>query len=110
MICRMWHGWTSLAQADAYETFLREEVVLGIAARLSVGFHGIELLRRTAGDEVAFVTLMWFDSIDAVRAFAGPDYEQAVILPTARRLLARFDDRATHFEVRIPGPAHRHAT
>jgi hypothetical protein len=84
----MWHGWTSVAQADAYETFLREEVVRGIAARLSVGFH----------------------SIDAVRAFAGPDYEQAVILPTARRLLARFDDRATHFEVRIPGPAHRHAT
>ena len=108
MICRMWHGWTSVAHADAYETFLLEEVVRGIAARLTEGFHGIELLRRAAGDEVAFVTLMWFDSIDAVRAFAGPDYEQAVILPAARRLLARFDDRATHFEVRIPGRAHTH--
>ena len=110
MICRMWQGWTSVAQADAYETLLREEVFRGIASRLNVGFHGIELLRRTAGDEVEFVTLMWFDSIDAVREFAGPDYEQAVVPPAARRLLARFDDRSSHFEVRIPGPAHQYAT
>jgi antibiotic biosynthesis monooxygenase (ABM) superfamily enzyme len=92
----MWHGWTSMFR--------------GIASHLTVGFHGIELLRRTAGDEVEFVTLMWFDSIDAVRAFAGPDHEQAVVPPAARRLLARFDDRSSHFEVRIPGPAHGRAT
>ena len=106
MICRMWHGWTSLAHADAYETLLRDEIFRGIALRLSEGYHGIELLRRTTGDEVEFVTLMWFESIDAVRVFAGPDYEQAVVPPSARRLLARFDDRSSHFEVRIPGPAH----
>ena len=106
MICRMWHGWTSRAHADAYETLLRDEVFRGIASRLKEGFRGIELLRRAADDEVEFVTLMWFDSIDAVRAFAGPDYEQAVVPPAARRLLARFDDRSSHFEVRIPGAAH----
>ena len=106
MICRNWHGWTSPEQADAYERLLREEVFRGIAARLAEGYHGIELLRRTVGEEVEFVTVMWFDSLDAVRAFAGPDYEVAVVPPAARRLLARFDARSSHYEVRLPGPAH----
>ena len=106
MICRIWHGWTTPAQADAYETLLREEVFRGIATRLTTGFGGIELLRRATGDEVEFVTVMWFDSLDAVRAFAGPDYEQAVVPAAARRLLARFDERSSHYEVRIPGPGH----
>jgi hypothetical protein len=106
MICRIWHGWTSPAHADAYETLLREEIFRGIATRLTGGYRGIELLRRTIGDEVEFVTIMWFDSLDAIRAFAGPDYEHAVVPDAARRLLARFDDRSSHFEVRIPGPAH----
>ncbi len=106
MICRLWHGWTSPANADAYETLLREEVFRGIAARLPAGYHGIELLRRSTESEVEFITLMWFDSLDVVREFAGPDYEQAVVPPAARALLARFDARSSHFEVRIPGPAH----
>jgi hypothetical protein len=102
MICRIWHGWTSRANADAYERLLREEVFQGIAGRKIAGYHGIELLRRDAGDEVEFQTLMWFESLDAVRTFAGPAYDHAVVPPPARALLAHFDAQSAHYEVRIP--------
>ena len=102
MICRLWHGWTTLTNADAYERLLREEVFHGIAARGIAGFRGIELLRRASHDEVEFVTLMWFVSLDDVRAFAGERYEEAVVPPAARKLLSRFDAASVHFEVRIP--------
>lgn len=103
MICRIWHGWTTNANADAYEQLLREEVFRGIAAREIAGYLGIELLRHTAGDVVEFVTLMWFDSLDAVREFAGSDYERAVVPAAARALLHSFDERSTHYDVRVPG-------
>ena len=107
MICRVWHGWTSLANANAYERLLREEVFRWIAGRAIAGYHGIELLRRAAGDEVEFVTMMWFESFDAVRNFAGTAYEQAVVPTAALGLLTRFNEQSAHFEVRIPrdGPA-----
>ena len=100
MICRSWHGWTAPANADAYEALLRTEVFPGIARRAIAGYRGIELLRRADGDTVEFVTLMWFDSIADVRAFAGEDYEVAVVPPKARALLQRFDARSAHYEVR----------
>ena len=106
MICRLWHGWTPAERAEAYERLLREEIFVGIAARDIDGFLGIELLRRDAGAEVEFVTVMWFASLDAVREFAGADYERAVVPPAARALLGRFDDRAAHFDVLVPGPGH----
>ena len=99
MICRLWHGWTLPASADAYERLLRDEIFEGIARRGIPGFHGIDLLRRPDGDLVEFVTIMWFDSLDDVRAFAGADYEVAVVPPAARALLARFDGRSAHYEV-----------
>jgi heme-degrading monooxygenase HmoA len=102
MIVRLWHGWTSPADADAYERLLKEEIFTGIARRAIAGYRGIELLRRAAGGEVEFVTVMRFDSIEAVRAFAGEDYEAAVVPPPARRLLSRFDARSAHFELRVP--------
>jgi heme-degrading monooxygenase HmoA len=102
MICRVWHGWTTRANADGYERLLREEVFRGIAGRAIAGYHGIELLRRAAGDEVEFVTLMWFESLDAVRAFARTAYEQAVVPAAARAPLTRFDAQSTHYEVRVP--------
>ena len=100
MICRIWHGWTRAANADAYEQLLRSEIFTGIAGRRLPGYHGIELLRRPGADTVEFVTLMWFDSIEAVQAFAGPDYEAAVVPPAARAPLQRFDARSAHYEVR----------
>lgn len=100
MIARIWHGWTTPENADAYERLLREEIFPGIAAKGVVGYRGIQLLRRPLGGEVEFITLMEFDSWDAVRDFAGADYETAYVPPRARRVLARFDARSQHYEVR----------
>ena len=99
MISRVWHGWTVPQNADAYEASLRHEIFVGIHDRHIVGYRGIHLLRRNVGAEVEFVTLMWFDSLEAVRAFAGEDYEAAVVPPKARQLLSRFDARSAHYEV-----------
>lgn len=99
MIVRTWHGWTAPEKADAYERLLKEEIFNGIASRKIPGYRGIRLLRRSAGlQEVEFMTLMWFDSLDAVRAFAGEEYEKAVVPPEARALLSRFDARSLHYE------------
>lgn len=100
MISRVWHGWTTPGNADAYEALLKDEIFVGIQSRQIVGFRGIHLLRRNLEDEVEFVTVMWFDSLEAVRDFAGEDYEVAVVPPKARALLARFDARSQHYEVK----------
>jgi heme-degrading monooxygenase HmoA len=102
MISRIWHGWTRPENADTYEELLRREVLPGIHERVS-GFLGATVLRREAGDEVEFVTITRFESLDAVRAFAGDDWEAAVVLPEARRLLDRFDQRSAHYETLVDG-------
>jgi hypothetical protein len=100
MIGRIWHGWTTPQNADAYEMLLKTQIFPGILARKISGFRRIELMRRPSGEEVEFVTLMWFDSMDAVRTFAGAQYDVAVVPPAARAVLKRFDDRSLHYEVR----------
>jgi len=100
MISRIWHGWTTPENADAYEALLQEEIFVGIGDRQIPGYRGIHLLRRDVGDEVEFVTVMRFDSLEAVRAFAGEDYAVAVVPAKARALLAHFDARSQHYEVR----------
>lgn len=100
MICRIWHGWTTHANADPYEALLHTEVFEGIQNRRIDGFRGIDLLRSRHDSEVEFITIMWFDSLDAVRTFAGPDYELAVVPPAARALLSRFDARSAHYDVK----------
>jgi heme-degrading monooxygenase HmoA len=100
MISRIWHGWTTTVNADAYEALLKSEIFVGIQEREIAGYRGIHLLRRDLGDEVEFVTIMWFDSIEAVRTFAGEDYEGAVVPPKARELLSRFDARSQHYDVK----------
>ena len=96
MISRLWHGWTTLDNADGYEELLRSEILPGI--HRVAGFKGASVLRREEKDEVEFVTLTMFDSMAAVKEFAGEDYEVAVILPEARKLLLRFDARSAHYE------------
>jgi antibiotic biosynthesis monooxygenase (ABM) superfamily enzyme len=105
VISRIWHGWTTPENADAYEALLKGEIFVGIGDRQIPGYRGIHLFRRDLGDEVEFVTLMWFDSLDAVRTFAGADYEVAVVPPAARALLSHFDARSQHYEVRAERPA-----
>ena len=101
MISRTWHGWTTPENADAYESLLKTEIFQGIEGRQIAGYRGIHLLRRNLGEEVEFVTMMWFDSMEAVRTFAGEDYEAAVVPAKARALLSRFDARSQHYEVKV---------
>jgi antibiotic biosynthesis monooxygenase (ABM) superfamily enzyme len=100
MISRIWHGWTTPGNADTYEALLEEEIFVGIQNRHIRGFRGIQLLRRQVGGEVEFVTIMSFDSLDAVREFAGEDYETAVVPEKARAVLSHFDRRSQHYEIR----------
>ena len=95
VITRVWRGWTAREDAEAYERFLLEELFPSM--RAIRGFRDADVLRRDDGDEVAFITLTRFDSLGAIRAFAGDDYELALIEPTARALLSHHDPRAEHF-------------
>jgi antibiotic biosynthesis monooxygenase (ABM) superfamily enzyme len=99
MICRLWRGWTTPENAEAYEAVVRGKVIPGIEARHIPGFRYIDLLRRESGGEVEFTTLMWFDSLDCVRAFMGEDYSVSHVPAEARAVLSRFDERAAHCQV-----------
>ena len=100
MIIRIWHGWTSPGNADAYEALLNEEIFTGIANRRIEGYRGIELLRRDGVGEVEFITIMRFDTMSSICQLAGTDHEVAVVPAAARALLTRFDGRSQHYELR----------
>ncbi|MFJ9542838.1 antibiotic biosynthesis monooxygenase family protein [Streptomyces sp. NPDC101225] len=99
MICRVWRGWTTPENADAYERIVRGQVIPGIEKRRIPGFLSIDLVRRERDDDVEFMTVMWFDSLDSVRSFMGEDYETAHVPAEARAVLADFDERSAHYEV-----------
>ena len=96
VITRMWRGWTRSGEADRYEQHYRFEVVETL--RQVSGFRGARLLRRAVGEETEFVSLTFFDDLDAIRGFAGSDYDTAVVAEEARRVLIRFDERVCHYE------------
>jgi heme-degrading monooxygenase HmoA len=108
MICRVWRGWTTTENAPAYEAIVRGEVIPEIEARRLPGFLSLDLVRRPTRDGVEFATIMWFDDLDAVKAFVGEDYEVAHVPERARAVLSRFDERSAHYEVidrrRQPAP------
>ena len=97
MIARVWHGYTKPEHAEAYEALLKPELLPGISK--AKGYQGSYLLRRAVGDEVEFITVMLWDSIDAIRAVAGPDYETAIIPEVRRKYLSRHDAKSVHYEV-----------
>ena len=97
MIARIWHGYAKPEHADAYEAMLKPELLPGISK--VKGYKGSYLLRRAVGDEIEFVTIMLWDSVDAIRAVAGPDYETAVIPEERRKYLARYEAKSAHYEV-----------
>ena len=99
MICRLWRGWTTPENAAAYERIVRGEVIPGIEARRIPGFRHIDLMKRDLAGEIEFQTLMWFDSVDAIRAFMGEDYDVSHVRAAAQAVLSRFDERAAHFEL-----------
>ena len=101
MIERIWHGWTLTENAETYEKLLKKEIFPGIAAKKIPGYRGIRLLRRPLNGEVEFITIMRFESLEDVIRFAGEDYERSYVPPKAREVLARFDQRSRHYEVRV---------
>ena len=100
MIARIWHGWTKPADAKAYENMLRNEILPSIAARNISGYHGAELFIREDGNEVEFVTLLRFDSMEGVKEFAGTDETRPVIYSGVEKLLTRME-RSQHYRVAI---------
>ncbi len=100
MILRVWRGWTIPENAGSYEELIATTIFPGIVAKDIAGLEGFELFRRPLEAEVEFMTLMRFASWDAVKAFAGPNWEVSVVPPAARAVLSRFDERATHYEQR----------
>jgi antibiotic biosynthesis monooxygenase (ABM) superfamily enzyme len=100
MIARIWRGWAKPADAKTYEELLRDEIFPDIAARKIKGYRGAELFVREDGDKVEFVTLLRFDSMDAVTEFAGPEASKPVIFPKAEALITRME-QARHYRVAI---------
>jgi heme-degrading monooxygenase HmoA len=97
VIARVWHGFTKPEHADAYEAMLKPELLPGIGK--VKGYMGSYLLRRNVGDEVEFITIIHWESIDAIREVAGADYETAVIPEERRKYLSHYDAKAAHYDI-----------
>ena len=100
MIARIWRGWTKPTDAKTYEDMLRNEIFPSIAARNISGYHGAELFIREDGNEVEFVTVLRFDSMEAVKEFAGADESKPVIFQKAETLITRME-QARHYRIAI---------
>lgn len=98
MIARHWRGWTKPEHADAYEALLNGHVLPALGA--VQGYHGGFVLRSDGGDETEFIVVNFFDSLEAVKRFAGPDFTVPVFEPQAKALLSRVETIARHYEVR----------
>ena len=96
----MWRGWTTIIDADAYDSYLKDELFPRLQEQLTdKGYRGYHVLRLDRAQEVEFVTMVWFESLQAVRSFAGENYETPVISERAQRLLSRYQDRCDHYEI-----------
>jgi len=100
MVARIWRGYTSFENADAYENFLKTEFMPSVEAKKIPGYKRFELMRKNGSEEISFITIMWFDSIEHIKNFAGNDYEKAVVHPKAQALLKRYDTVSEHYEVK----------
>ncbi|MGH9793728.1 MAG: antibiotic biosynthesis monooxygenase [Candidatus Acidiferrales bacterium] len=96
MICRYWRGWVSTEKADAFEQLLRKKVLPGISVK---GYRGAYVMRREVAGTVEVATLTLWDSLDAVKEFAGADYQVAVVSDEAKKLLSNFDRVSVHYDV-----------
>ena len=100
-VARIWRGWTTIENADAYQAVVDQEVLPAIFARSIPGLVGAHLMRAdlVEAEEVEFTTVMWFESLDSVKNFMGEDYRQSHVPENARAVLKRFDSQAKHFHI-----------
>lgn len=99
MVLRIWHGYTTHDNAKTYEQLLKTDIFPEIAQKNIDGYRRIQLLRRELQDEVEFTTIMWFDHLDAVKAFVGENYESVYVPEKAKKILSRFDSKSIHHEL-----------
>ena len=97
-IKRLWHGWTTPENAAKYRNLLNRQILRGIEAKKIPGYRSIEVLSRELGDEIEFVTIMTFDSLECVIDFQGADYARCYVPDAAKAVLKRWDQIATHYE------------
>lgn len=110
MICRVWRGWTTPENAEAYQALLKGEIMPGIRAQDISGLLAHQALRRSVStpegvDEVEHMTLIWFRRIEDVEGFVGPNYEKANMPSAAAAVLSRWDKAVVHYEV-FDNPDH----
>lgn len=98
-IKRVWHGWTTKDNADTYQNLLHNDIFPGIEAKHIPGYQKIELLRIDRDDEVEFVTIMTFESLDNVIAFQGEDYKRCYVPDAAQKVLKRWDQESSHYDL-----------
>ena len=96
---RIWHGWTTPENANAYQDLLHRVVFPGIESKNMRGYRSIELLRRDTGEEVEFITIMTFDSLRDVKEFQGKEYEKCYVPDEARKILKRWNKTADHYDL-----------
>ena len=96
MIARIWHGYTSKANAEAYEQLVTSKVFKEIEAKTGDGFKGVQMLKRETGEEVEFTTMIWFSDLETIKKLTGNDHETAYVPAEAKKLLSRFDEKVTH--------------
>ncbi len=99
MISRIWHGWTTHKNANIYENLLKTEVFPSIERKNIKGYRKISLLKRVLEEEVEFITIMLFDSFEAIKDFVGDDYEKSYVPDKARQVLLRHDECSQHYEI-----------
>jgi len=99
MVARIWEGYTSPENADAYSAFLKTEFLPAVEKKNINGYRKFQLVRKIEADEVHFITIMWFENLEQIKQFAGKDYEKAVVHPKAQALLKRYDQYSKHFEL-----------
>lgn len=98
-IKRVWHGWADPANADLYQEILTTLVISDIESKNLVGLRKMEVLRFDHDDEVEFVTMMTFDSLEQVVQLQGDDYRKCYVPDAAKAVLSRWQDEATHFSL-----------
>jgi len=99
MIVRVWHCRTSFENAVKLEELLRTEIFAGIKNRNIPGLNDIKLMRKTDGDEIEFLILVYFSSLDSVKIFAGEEYERPIVPEKVGVLLNSYDKISLHYEI-----------
>ncbi|MFW9769006.1 MAG: antibiotic biosynthesis monooxygenase [Candidatus Thorarchaeota archaeon] len=101
MLCRLWRGWTTRSNADLYEKYLKDVIFKEIEEMDIEGYERFQLFRNDKNDEVEFITIMYFQTLEAIKQFVGEDYTQAFLPEKERKLLSRFDERVEIIELKI---------